>query len=121
MCRGQKVSPPAAEARFGPGGGLPVPWAETAAAPRNGHCPVCLTPDDHDEWNADARGETPLQRVDRSYGEILQEVRVAQTGVQILFAFLLALAFTARFALSRGSSGTYTWSLFCCVPARLPC
>ncbi len=43
------------------------------------------------------RGETPLQRADRAYGEILQEVRVAQTGVQILFAFLLTLAFTARF------------------------
>jgi hypothetical protein len=39
----------------------------------------------------------PLQRADRAYGEILQEVRVAQTGVQILFAFLLTLAFTARF------------------------
>ena len=52
---------------------------------------------DHDDWNAEARGETPMQRADRAYGEILQEVRVAQTGVQILFAFLLALAFQARF------------------------
>jgi Family of unknown function (DUF6328) len=54
--------------------------------------------EDHDDWNAGERGETPLQRADRAYGEILQEVRVAQTGVQILFAFLLALAFQARFA-----------------------
>ncbi len=53
--------------------------------------------DDHDSWNAEARKETPLQRADRAYGEILQEIRVAQTGVQILFAFLLTLAFTARF------------------------
>ena len=53
---------------------------------------------DHDDWNTGARGETPMQRADRAYGEILQEVRVAQTGVQILFAFLLALAFQARFA-----------------------
>jgi hypothetical protein len=51
----------------------------------------------HDDWNTEERGETPLQRADRAYGEILQEVRVAQTGVQILFAFLLALAFQARF------------------------
>jgi hypothetical protein len=29
--------------------------------------------------------------------ELLQEVRVAQTGVQILFAFLLTVPFTARF------------------------
>lgn len=53
---------------------------------------------DHDDWNAEARGETPMQRADRAYGEILQEVRVAQTGVQILFAFLLGVAFTNRFA-----------------------
>ena len=51
---------------------------------------------DHDNWNAEARGETPMQRADRAYGEILQEVRVAQTGVQILFAFLLTAAFSAR-------------------------
>jgi hypothetical protein len=57
-----------------------------------------MSPDGHDEWNAGARGETPLQPADRAYGEILQEVRVAQTGVQILFAFLLTLAFTNRFA-----------------------
>lgn len=31
--------------------------------------------------------------------EMLQELRVAQTGVQILFAFLLALSFTQRFTL----------------------
>jgi Family of unknown function (DUF6328) len=60
-------------------------------------CLVCVSPDEHDDWNAEARGETPLQRADRAYGEILQEVRVAQTGVQILFAFLLTLAFTSRF------------------------
>ncbi len=42
-------------------------------------------------------GETPAQRLDRNYGEILQEVRVAQTGVQLLLAFLLMLAFTPRF------------------------
>jgi hypothetical protein len=57
-----------------------------------------VSPDEHDDWNAEARGETPLQRADRAYGEILQEARVAQTRVQILFAFLLTLAFTSRFA-----------------------
>ncbi|MEU9559113.1 DUF6328 family protein [Streptomyces fumanus] len=44
-----------------------------------------------------ARNETPLQRADRNFGELLQELRVTQTGVQILFAFLLSLAFTSRF------------------------
>jgi O-antigen/teichoic acid export membrane protein len=43
------------------------------------------------------RDETPHERWDRNFGEILQEVRVAQTGVQILFAFLLTLPFSARF------------------------
>jgi putative flippase GtrA len=43
------------------------------------------------------RDETALERWDRNFGELLQEVRVAQTGVQILFAFLLTLPFTVRF------------------------
>ena len=46
---------------------------------------------------ADGRGEGPLQRADRNMLELLQELRVAQTGVQILFAFLLSLSFTDKF------------------------
>jgi len=46
----------------------------------------------------DGRDETPLERWDRNFGELLQELRVAQTGVQILFGFLLSLPFAARFA-----------------------
>ncbi len=42
--------------------------------------------------------ESEATRLDRNYNEILQELRVAEAGVQILFAFLLALAFTQRFA-----------------------
>jgi hypothetical protein len=45
----------------------------------------------------DGRGEGVLQRADRNMLELLQELRVAQTGVQILFAFLLSLSFTERF------------------------
>jgi len=55
-------------------------------------------PDAHDQWNFAVRRETPTQRLDRNYAEILQEVRVAQTGVQLLLAFLLTVAFTPRFA-----------------------
>jgi len=44
------------------------------------------------------RGESDIQRIDRNFLELLQELRVAQTGVQILFAFMLGLAFTPRFA-----------------------
>ena len=49
------------------------------------------------EWNRRVRQESELQRLDRNFNELLQELRVAQTGVQILFAFLLTLAFTQRF------------------------
>src|SRR3989440_12619176 len=45
----------------------------------------------------DGRDETPTERADRNFTELLQELRVAQTGVQILFAFLLTLPFTQRF------------------------
>ena len=51
-----------------------------------------------DAWNVEHRAEAPLQRADRNFAELLQELRVAQTGVQILFAFLLSLSFTERFA-----------------------
>ncbi|MGH3388175.1 MAG: DUF6328 family protein [Actinomadura sp.] len=43
------------------------------------------------------RDETELERWDRNFTELLQELRVAQTGVQILFAFLLTLPFSVRF------------------------
>jgi hypothetical protein len=41
--------------------------------------------------------ETERERLNRNFAELLQEVRVAETGVQILFAFLLTLPFTQRF------------------------
>ncbi|MGH8860630.1 MAG: DUF6328 family protein [Jatrophihabitantaceae bacterium] len=41
--------------------------------------------------------ESEAERLDRNYGELLQELRVAQTGVQVLFAFLLGIAFANRF------------------------
>ncbi len=102
--RVNRLLKPAAGAGNADQGARPVPGlvaaltAVATAQPGDEDCVSCMSPDEHDEWNADARGETPLQRADRAYGEILQEVRVAQTGVQILFAFLLTLAFTSRFA-----------------------
>ncbi|MGW0434337.1 DUF6328 family protein [Micromonospora sp. NPDC003197] len=41
--------------------------------------------------------ETDRQRWQRNFADLLQELRVAQTGVQILFAFLLTLPFSAGF------------------------
>jgi O-antigen/teichoic acid export membrane protein len=43
-------------------------------------------------------GETPEQRDDRNLIDLLQELRVATLGVQVLFGFLLGLPFTARFS-----------------------
>lgn len=43
------------------------------------------------------REETEADRLDRNYLEMLQELRVLQAGMQILFAFLLSLAFASRF------------------------
>ncbi|MFJ7906738.1 DUF6328 family protein [Kitasatospora sp. NPDC096204] len=44
------------------------------------------------------RRETPDERADRRWSDLLQEVRVAQTGSQVLFGFLLSVVFMPRFA-----------------------
>jgi hypothetical protein len=46
----------------------------------------------------DPRHEGDHERLNRNYNELLQELRVAETGVQLLFAFLLSVAFQVRFA-----------------------
>ncbi|MGW3986240.1 DUF6328 family protein [Streptomyces sp. NPDC004830] len=54
--------------------------------------------DDAPERRRGSKGpETPHERVNRRWNEILQETRVSQTGVQILFGFLLSVAFTPLF------------------------
>jgi hypothetical protein len=53
--------------------------------------------DRHDSGDGWGRHETPEQRADRRWGDLLQELRVAQTGVQILFGFLLTVVFQQRF------------------------
>ncbi len=45
----------------------------------------------------DGRNESEEERADRQWQELVQEIRVAQTGVQILFGFLLTVVFTAHF------------------------
>jgi hypothetical protein len=44
------------------------------------------------------RQETETDRLERNWSELLQELRVTQTGTQILTGFLLTLAFQPRFA-----------------------
>ena len=45
----------------------------------------------------DGRSETPSERADRNWDDVLQELRVLQTGTQILTGFLLAVAFQPAF------------------------
>ncbi|HEX7160372.1 MAG TPA: DUF6328 family protein [Trebonia sp.] len=57
---------------------------------------------------ADPRQETAEQRNDRNLGELVQELRVAGLGVQVLFGFLLSLPFSNRFGqLSDAQSDLY--------------
>jgi hypothetical protein len=86
-------------------------------------CPQCqwLAEIDHAEWNQIVRGETEVQSVDRHSNELLQKLRVAQTGVQILFAFLLGLAFTPASPTSPSPSRPSISSSWCCRRARRRC
>jgi MFS family permease len=62
--------------------------------------------------HADPRNESQAQRDDRNLGELLQELRVAGLGVQVLFGFLLSLPFTNRFTrLNSGQRDLYLASL----------
>ena len=66
-----------------------------------------LHPIERDD-RVDGRDETPNERADRNWDELLQELRVMQTGTQILAGFLLALAFQPAFAdLSTGQRVFY--------------
>jgi Family of unknown function (DUF6328) len=46
-----------------------------------------------------ARTPAPVRQPSRVYAEILQEIRIAQTGSQVLLGFLLSLGFTERFSM----------------------
>jgi uncharacterized protein DUF6328 len=53
-------------------------------------------PEGDSRWDRD-RTETETERLDRNWSQLLQELRVAQTGVQVLTGFLLTLPFQQRF------------------------
>ncbi len=48
--------------------------------------------------SGDDRGESDAQRADRNWNELLQELRVSQTGIQLLSGFLMVLPFQSQFA-----------------------
>ena len=63
---------------------------------------------DQDADAFDGRNETIAERSDRNWGDILQELRVTQTGTQIISGFLLTVAFQQRFPLLKLSElGVY--------------
>lgn len=54
-------------------------------------------PERDQSWDTTERAETEIQRLDRNWVSLLQELRVVQTGVQLLTGFLLTLPFQQRF------------------------
>ncbi|MBO3085625.1 DUF6328 family protein [Cellulomonas fengjieae] len=52
---------------------------------------------EHEARPDDGRSETQNERADRNWNELLQELRVTQTGTQILTGFLLTIPFQQRF------------------------
>jgi hypothetical protein len=77
-------------------------------------------PEDDQRWDQRERGETEAQRLDRNWSSLLQELRVVQTGVQLLTGFLLTLPFQQRFdILGHGMRGVYLATVGCSVAATL--
>lgn len=62
----------------------------------------------------DGRNESEAERLDRNLSELLQGLRVAVTGVQVLLAFLLTVPFSARFD---QTSTTQRWYLYAALVA----
>jgi hypothetical protein len=66
----------------------------------------------------DGRNETEEERLDRNLTELLNELRVALPGVQVLFAFLLGVPFTQRFTtLAQYQEDVYYATLICAAGA----
>jgi hypothetical protein len=62
------------------------------------------------------RDESPYTRLDRNYSELLQELRISETGVQVLFGFLLAISFQQRFTeIDDVEQAVYVTTLLCCA------
>jgi hypothetical protein len=76
-------------------------------------------PEAHEKWDED-RDETEAQRLDRNWSSLLQELRVAQTGVQLLTGFLLTLPFQQRFTQLDGVMRTvYLITVACSMGASV--
>jgi Family of unknown function (DUF6328) len=77
-------------------------------------------PDDDQRWDRSQRGETEIERLDRNWNNLLQELRVVQTGVQLLTGFLLTLPFQQRFdVLNQQMRIVYLVTVGCSVGATV--
>jgi Family of unknown function (DUF6328) len=79
---------------------------------------------DHPErdqaWDTASRSETETERLDRNWISLLQELRVVQTGVQLLTGFLLTLPFQQRFdQLDPAMRAVYLATVGCSVAATV--
>ena len=71
-------------------------------------------PEDDQRWDRRERQETETERLDRNWASLLQELRVVQTGVQLLTGFLLTLPFQQRFdILDNGMQFVYLATVAC--------
>jgi hypothetical protein len=77
-------------------------------------------PEDDQRWDRIKRGETETERLDRNWNSLLQELRVVQTGVQLLTGFLLTLPFQQQFdVLDQYMRITYLVTVGCSVGATV--
>ena len=76
-------------------------------------------PEADKRWDAD-RDETEAQRLDRNWSSLLQELRVTQTGVQLLTGFLLTIPFQQRFTQLDGTMrAVYLATVACSLGATV--
>ncbi|BCO35714.1 sodium:proton antiporter [Mycobacterium heckeshornense] len=77
-------------------------------------------PERDQQWDFAARKETETERLDRNWASLLQELRVVQTGVQLLTGFLLTLPFQEPFrALSLTMRSVYLATVVCSVASTV--
>ena len=66
-------------------------------------------PERDQQWDDRARSETATERLDRNWSSLLQELRVTQTGVQLLTGFLLTCRFSSASTDSTHSCARSMW------------
>jgi hypothetical protein len=71
-------------------------------------------------WDQAARHESESERLDRNWSSLLQELRVAQTGAQLVTGFLLTLPFQQRFDVLNGVvKAVYLATVACSIGATV--